>query len=259
MSSRIRSLVLFVLGLAAIVAIGWLTWAPRGFVVVEGDVKGEGVWELSRLQAGGQSNAEHYIELYGDGRVSLFRAGRDLAGSVFLSRNAGGDGLWHCGRVTRGEFDFREGSLNLADVRVILDENSAARDGTLTVSGFWGAHGQCSEEAAIEGTIEGQFKRTSSSANQDMDLREAGFIFEDQSIRIIARHAEPGADGTMAIEDAWVRHTIYGETTERRVYAAGPGSRLVPDGSCLRLELRAVTEAGVCGLGPGDGALEVSW
>ncbi|MEM7153667.1 MAG: hypothetical protein AAF799_12545 [Myxococcota bacterium] len=259
MNSRLRNVALLVLGLAAIVGIAWLTLAPRGFVVVSGEVAGQSVSGRSRLQAGGRSNAEHYIELIGGGRISLFRTGRHLEGSMFLSRSAADEGVWHCGRVNHGSFDFREGSLDVGGVEAILDERSAKREGTLTVTGFFGDDGSCSNDAVFEGAIDGRFDRTSTSANQDGNLREAGFISGEQSLRIVVRHGPPGADGSMAVEDAWVRHTIHGDSTVRRVYAAGPGSRLVKDGSCLRLELEAVTEPGVCGQTDGEGHLEVSW
>lgn len=242
--------------------VGWLLLAPRGVVITSGEVAGKSIWDVARLDYGGQSDSQHYIRLHGGGYFAFFKAGRDPAGSVFLSRSADDAAVWHCGRVQRADFGFRDGLLEVGGATQILDEQTASREGTMTVSGFGGSSPSCSDEVTLTGAIEGEFRAASFSSDQDLRQLRQSFVRDGEALEVVVLLSDPKEDQTRhEIERAWVRHVTYGESTAHQIHVAGPGSALVDEGPCARLELTGLTAPASCppSDGDGDGQLEYSW
>ena len=244
----------------------WRLLAPRGFVDIRGEVGDERVAELARLDHGGISTPEYYLQLKRRGRVSYF--GTRPAGSMFLWRTAGAVGRWYCGRVASGTYDFREGELAVREVTMILDEGAAPREQTLTVSGVqipWSA-GECGPPAA-QGVVEyAKLRSVLASGGGDTREVELGFEYLEHEGGPSARlsltlelEGAPNKTGAQPIRYASVVHTTYDDETTRYVYVGGEGSRLVVEDGCARVELARVSAAGVCQPQGGEGYLDIKW
>lgn len=256
----LRWLLLTLALVAGGVLVAWQTLAPRGFLTVSGQVGEEAISDWAALEYGGQFDAENYIRFSGRGRLSFFGSTRRPAGSVFLSRSTGDDGVWHCGRVASATFGFRDGSVSVKDVTEILDEKTASRGGALSLSIFGGSRDECKGPSTAEGVVKGEFTPSAYSLNSEATEFERVYVSGDTRLTVFVEvGARSDGETTREVEYAWARHVTYGESVTYRTYVAGPGSRYFDEGPCPRLELVELTEPGVCAPSAAAGHLEFSW
>ena len=241
---------------------------PKGLVRFAGYADAD---RFSCIDYGGISTPEHYLNLKNRGRVALF--GGPFAGETghaFLMRTGGDAGKWICGTTTSARFSFDSGDVKVVGVSTILDEATARRVGTLTLSGMGGGvfGDDCKSTAVVVGGDVLQLALELSSAGGganseytrlDLSMSGSGFRIYTQ-IDLAAAWPQRG-DAERDVVYAWVRLTEDdGKTVTRRIAVGGDGSKLTRKGGCATLELTQVTPLVACPAAQeGAGKLEVRW
>lgn len=251
-----------------ILAVGYQTYCPKGFVRFSGY---EAAGSFSCIEYGGISTPEHYLSLKEAGRVSFF--GAPLAGEgghPFLMRTPGTKGKWICGTANTVQFSFGDGEASIENASVVLDEAEVQHSGEMTISGLAG--GVFGDDCKSTGvTIDGDILQltlelTSMSGGASQDLTRLDALMSGGGLLIAAQVdlASPWPERgeiEREVRYGWVRLTevIEGRTV-RRLAVAGPGSVLVRKAGCATLELRGVTPLAACPAEePGKGTLKLSW
>jgi hypothetical protein len=253
-----------------IAGAAYASMCPKGFVRFSGYPD---AGQFSCIDYGGIATPEHYLNLKNRGRLAFF--GGPLAGEgghAFLMRTGGDAGKWICGTTTKAKFAFDDGEAHVENVATILDEATAPRTGTLSLSELGGGvfGDDCkSTKVVVDGDVlklELEVTSAGGGANTaytriDLSMSGSGLRIFTQ-VDLAAPWPERG-DVEREVTYAWVRLTevIDGQVV-RRIAVSGPGSRLTRKDGCARLELSSVTPLAAC---PGDtdtasgGELDVSW